>query len=60
MAKVGRPRKNMADQLAEDAAVREGKLLKEMIVPITARVRIYDDAVEVVESDGNTTRFDLP
>lgn len=59
MARVGRPPKNVADSLAEEARFKEGRLIKEMIVPVTARIRVYDNAVEVVETDGNTTRFDF-
>lgn len=66
MARRGRPPKNLADKLSDEARseeVRESRLLKQMIVPTTATILIYGEndtsirRVEIKESDGNVTHF---
>lgn len=64
MARRGRPPKNLADNLADEARAEdaESRLLSTLVVPVSAKVLIYGDddairSVEVKESDGNVTRF---
>lgn len=64
MARRGRPPKNLADNLADEARTEdtESRLLSTLVVPVSAKVLIYGDddairSVEIKESDGNVTRF---